>query len=147
MKRDTRLGGLSSEHHRALTLARSLAGRGKVWTQDDAVALGARFDTELEPHFRVEDEVLLPALRRAGATALPERTAEDHAFLRASVKAAVAGDGEAARAFGERLRDHVRFEERELFRACEETLSDDVLEEVARRAPKKRRAGPETKKP
>jgi hemerythrin-like domain-containing protein len=42
----------------------------------------------------------------------------------------------AARAFGERLGDHVRFEERELFPACEATLSDDVLDEVARRVPR-----------
>jgi hypothetical protein len=44
------------------------------------------------------------------------------------------GDLPAARAIGERLRAHVRFEERELFPACEAALSDEVLEEVARRA-------------
>ena len=138
MKRDARLRGLSSDHHHALVLARSLAENKRVWTQDDGADLGRRFAGELEPHFRVEEDLLLPALRRTGAPALVDRTVEDHAFLRSRVEAARSGDGGAARAFAERLRDHVRFEERELFPACEERLPDDVLEEVARRAPQRR---------
>ena len=135
MKRDPRLRGLSSEHHQALVLARSLTGPRGEWTLDDAARLRRRFATELEPHFRVEEELLLPALRRAGAVELVERTEADHAFLRERV-AALADDEADARAFGERLRDHVRFEERELFPACERLLADAVLDEVARRAPK-----------
>ena len=136
MKRDVRLRGLSSEHHNALVLARSVVEREGSWTKDDGAMLGRRFDAELEPHFRVEDELLLPALRRAGASSLAERTAVDHAFLRSHVEAARAGDGGAARAFAERLGDHVRFEERELFPACEQLLPGEALDEVARRAPK-----------
>jgi hemerythrin-like domain-containing protein len=135
MKRDPRLLGLSSQHHWALVLARALAQEPLDWSREKGIAFGARFDAELEPHFLIEDEVLLPALRRAGATILAERTETDHAFLRASMLAARNGEG-AARAFGERLGDHVRFEERELFLACEAAFSDDVLDEVARRAPK-----------
>lgn len=138
MKRDPRFHGLSSEHHQALVLARSLTEEPRAWTPEDGVALGLRFLLELEPHFCVEEEVLIPALRRAGAASLVDRIAEDHAFLRRSVQAARTGDERAARAFGERLRDHVRFEERELFPTCGETLPDEVLDEVARRAPKER---------
>ena len=136
MKRDPRLLGLSSQHHRALVLARALAQEPLDWSREKGLAFGARFDAELEPHFLIEDEVLLPALRRVGATLLAERTEADHAFLRATMVAARNGEGMAARAFGERLGDHVRFEERELFPACEATLSDEVLDEVAARAPK-----------
>lgn len=135
MKRDPRLIGLSSQHHWALVLARSLTQEPLDWSRKDGIAFGACFDAELEPHFLIEDEVLLPALRRAGATLLAERTEADHTFLRATMVVARNGDGMAARAFGERLGDHVRFEERELFQVCEATLSDDVLDEVARRAP------------
>ena len=78
----------------------------------------------------------MPALERAGAEELVERTAEDHALLRGHLVAARAGDGRAALAFAMRLSDHVRFEERELFPACEELLPSEVLDEVARRAPK-----------
>ena len=136
MKRDPRLLGLTSQHHRALVLARALAQEPLDWSREKGIAFGARFDAELEPHFRIEDEVLLPALRRAGPTPLAERTEADHAFPRATLVAARNGEDVAARAFGERLDDHIRFEERELFPACEATLSDAVLDEVARRAPK-----------
>lgn len=136
MKRDPRLRGLSSQHHQALVLARALIQEPLDWSLEHGLAFGERFDVELEPHFRIEDEVLLPALRRAGAVALAERTHIDHAFLRETVLAARRGDRVAARAFGERLGEHVRFEERELFPACEALLSDEVLAEVANRAPK-----------
>jgi hemerythrin-like domain-containing protein len=138
MKRDARLHGLTSDHHHALVLARSLLEHTHAWTQDSAIEIRRRFVSELEPHFRVEEDLLLPALRRTRAAALVERTVEDHAFLRSRVEAAGSGDGRAAHAFAERLRGHIRFEERELFQACEELLPDDVLDEVARRAPHKR---------
>ena len=102
------------------------------------MALGLSFDSEMEPHFRVEEEVLLPALLVVGEVELVARTEQDHAWLRAQLAAARAGDGAAARAFGERLEAHVRFEERELFPACEALLPSQVLDEVGRRAPKNR---------
>jgi hemerythrin-like domain-containing protein len=136
MRRDPRLHGLSSDHHQGLVLARTLARHEGAWTVDDGAALARRFEAELEPHFRVEEEVLLPALRAAGAAELVDRTEADHVVLRAHVVAAARGDGGAARAFGERLHDHIRFEERELFPACEARLAGAVLDEVARRAPK-----------
>ena len=139
MKRDPRLHGLSSEHHHALVLARALKRHDGPWTERDGETLKRRFDTELEPHFCVEEEVLLPALRLAGATTLADRTVEDHEFLRNHVQAARTGDGSAAVAFATRLYDHVRFEERELFPACE-LLADEILDEVMRRSPKKGRA-------
>jgi hypothetical protein len=135
MKRDSRLRGLSSDHHHALVLARDVGAKAGAFGPVDGAALGARIDAELEPHFRVEDEVLLPALQRAGASELVARVADDHAFLRANGAAARLGDGAAARAFAERLVEHVRFEERELFPACEAMLPGDVLERVARRRP------------
>ena len=136
MKRDARLRGLSSEHHQALVIARKLIGTAGAWTEDDGAALLQRFEVELEPHFRVEEQVLLPALRAAGATELAAQTLGDHTFLRAQVRAAAGGNGEAAQMFGERLLAHVRFEERDLFPACEALLAGEVLDEVARRSPK-----------
>ena len=135
MKRDRRLHGLSSEHHDALVLARSLKRHEGRWTNEDGAQLGLRFDTELDPHFRVEEEVLLVALRKAGEDALVERTLQEHRELRALVQAARNGGGDAALEFGLRLHDHVRFEERELFPACE-LLSDAILEEVRRLRPR-----------
>lgn len=138
MKRDLRLHGLSSDHHHALVLGRRLTLHATAWTDADGAALQRQFDGELEPHFRVEEEVLLPALRAAGAGDLVERTLEDHAVLRALVARARQGDFHAARAFGERITAHVRFEENELFPACEQRVPADVLDEASRRAPKGR---------
>jgi hemerythrin-like domain-containing protein len=136
MKRDRRLHGLSSDHHHALVLARALASRVEPWSAADGDALASRFLSELEPHFRIEEEVLLPALRATSAAELAERTLAEHEALRSALEAARAGDLAAARALGHALREHVRMEERELFPACEELLSHDVLDRVGRRAPR-----------
>jgi hemerythrin-like domain-containing protein len=140
MRRDPRLHGLSSDHHHALALAREVRLALASGAADDRLAreVAARFDAELEPHFRVEEQVLLPALRAAGEAALVERTLEDHAFLRE--RAAYAAEGWADRlgSLADRLVRHVRFEEGELFPRCETALDDAVLDEVARLAPKGR---------
>lgn len=135
MKRDRRLQGLSSEHHQALVLARSLEGLVNSGDHgaEAARVLAARFDAELAPHFQIEETLLLPALRAAGEAALVERTEADHAFLRAQAAAAALGRCEGLGAFAERLREHVRFEERELFPRCEELVPGALLDEVARR--------------
>jgi hemerythrin-like domain-containing protein len=138
MKRDRRLQGLSSEHHHALVLARrvgALAASGRA-NAGDAIDVALRFERELEPHFQIEEELLLPALEAAGNSDLVARTLADHSFLRDRAAEARTGRCEGLSAFAERLTSHVRFEERELFPRAEETLDDAVLDAVARRAPK-----------
>jgi hemerythrin-like domain-containing protein len=137
MKRDVRLWGLSSDHHSALALARSLAVRAEKDAPDAAIAvdLVARFSAELEPHFRIEEEALLPALLALGEVGLSRRTADEHAALRHAVAAIASGDLAQILDFAGRLVAHVRFEERELFPCCEQRLSDEVLAEVQRRRP------------
>lgn len=135
MHRHPHLHGLSSDHHDALVLARELERAAEHWTRADGEALAARFARELEPHFAIEESVLLPALRALGRSALVERVLADHARLRADIAAAATGDAFALRSFAAKLTEHVRFEERELFPACERELALEVLEEVARRSP------------
>lgn len=137
MKRDVRLRGLSSEHHQALVLARRLSRRAAAGALDAALALelAERFTAELEPHFRVEEEVLLTALDALGEGALVERTRSDHAYLREAAARAARGELEVIAAFAERLVSHVRFEERELFPVCEARLGAAVLDEVEWRVP------------
>jgi hemerythrin-like domain-containing protein len=134
VKRDPRLHGLTSEHHAGLVLARRVRraceeGRG------DAAAVRRRFDAELEPHFRVEEDLLLPALAEAGEHLLARRTLEDHAALRAHLAAAEAGDPARLGAFAALLEVHIRFEERELFPAAERALRAEQLERVQALAP------------
>jgi hemerythrin-like domain-containing protein len=140
VKRDPRLHGLSNDHHHALVLARTvrdLVASGRA----NAVAareLAATFEREIEPHFRIEEELLLPALRTVGELELVRRTEEDHAFLREVAVTARHGETDRLLRFADRLREHVRFEEAELFPCCEDKLSTPVLDAVARRSPKAR---------
>jgi hypothetical protein len=131
MKRDARLAGLSSDHHQALVLARRVES-GTL----SATEVRARFENELAPHFAVEEEVLLPALRAMGAGALAERTAGEHAGIRDALSRAEAGDAAALAELAALLIAHVRFEERDLFPACEARLAASVLEAVSHRRPR-----------
>ncbi|MCA9580347.1 MAG: hemerythrin domain-containing protein, partial [Myxococcales bacterium] len=128
--------GLSSEHHRALMWARRLSASADEWDPDQDLELARFLDGELWPHFAVEEEVLLPALLAQGEDRVVRKTLDDHRFLFAKADAVKAGHREDAMAFGRRLGQHVRFEERELFPLCEAKLPSGVLDEVFRRAPK-----------
>lgn len=139
MKRDARLVGLSREHHHALVLAVHLNKAVRAATDLDAATreLAQRFGAEIEPHFRVEEEILLPALHALGgaAHALARRAEQDHAWLRAGAARAAAGATGELGAWAERLTAHVRFEERELFEHAQRHLPADVLDALARARP------------
>lgn len=137
MKRDPRLHGLSSEHHDALRLARLVSRACEQGEADQALAAEVEraWQAELAPHFATEEEVLLPELDGAGQASLARRTREDHAALREHLLAAMAGDHARLGDFAELLRGHVRFEERELFPACERLLPAEVLDRVFERHP------------
>lgn len=125
MKRSEALAGLSREHHGALVMAQRIAA-GALSPAD----LRRRFDRELNPHFLAEERFLLPFLERAGASALAERTRREHDEMRRLAAAADQGDIAALESFGIALRDHVRFEERELFVAVESLLDPGLLQEL-----------------
>jgi hemerythrin-like domain-containing protein len=133
MQRDPRLRNLSSDHHRALVLARRALDAPALEPADPALIRQVRqaFADELAPHFHVEEEALLPALAAVGEAALVERTLADHRILRDLV-ARIEQPG-ALTEFADRLKAHVRFEERELFPAAERRLDAATLEAVARR--------------
>jgi hypothetical protein len=134
VKRDPRLHGLTSDHHAALVLARRLA-RACAEGRGDAAEARRRFDDDLAPHFRAEEELLLPPLAAAGEEALVRRTLDEHAALRGHLAAAEAGDAARLAAFAAALDAHVRFEERELFPAAEAKLGPEALARVEAAAP------------
>lgn len=132
MKRHPSLQPLSDDHHRALVLARRLR---RTSTGMDATVLGAlarevrrEFDEDLEPHFRVEERRLLPALEGRGEGRLAAQTLEDHARLRALVHGV--WSEATAQTLGGLLERHVRFEERVLFPEAESVLSEAELASV-----------------
>lgn len=110
MRRDSRLHRLSTEHHHSLVFVRNLR-RGL-----DPRELARVVDEILLPHFLIEERLLLPALARAGRADLAARALDEHSEIR------------LARTDPARLADlleaHIRFEERELFPACEALIAD-----------------------
>ena len=134
-KRDPRLHDLSRDHHHALVLARRARRAAEEGSDADVaacwVAVGQALEAELEPHFEVEEEHLLPALRAIGETELVKRTLDQHSRLR-RLPAAEGAPRDRLLEFGELLRDHVRFEEAEVFATAQKELDAADLAEVAR---------------
>lgn len=126
MKRDPRLQHLSREHHHALTLAkacqRAAAGGDARVLHDTCRRVLHEMESELEPHFVCEEQTWLPLLAYPEAQPLIQRTLSDHRALRALREAVRVPQASALAAFGERLVQHVHFEERELFPALERRL-------------------------
>jgi len=127
MKRTPALQPLSREHHTALTLAKACERAAQSCDEERIAKTCQRvlqaFSDELEPHFQIEEQSLLPLLRSAGNTPLAQRTLEDHQQLRALLDGLRQNNIEALGSFGKLLSVHVRFEERELFPALESLLS------------------------
>lgn len=143
MDRDLRLRGLSSDHHHAIVLVRTIRRQlaSAPAGPELRILLRREFDLELAPHFAIEEEILLPALAKAGESELAERTRAEHATLREHVRAAEGGDSVHLLRFADALETHVRFEERTMFPACEAKLDAATLEAVMSRRPPPSRSG------
>ena len=134
MKRDEALTPLSRDHHQALHQALKLKRADAASAADALRGMVEFFDADGALHFRVEEEVLLPAyVRDGGADPADEaiaRVLTDHVWIRARIGALrEAGAVRVAdvRELGARLDDHVRHEERVLFPAIEAALSAEQL--------------------
>jgi hypothetical protein len=96
----------------------------------------ALWDAEIQPHCRAEEEVLLPDLARrlSEADAVVVFTLGDHLVLRRLVRDLRSATGPsaavAAAAVAGKLAEHVRFEERTLLPALQETLGCGRLAEL-----------------
>lgn len=127
MKRNSALQPLSREHHTALTLAKACERAVRSGSAEQVGAACHRaiqaFTNELEPHFQIEEQSLLPLLKNTETQPLVQRTLADHRQLRALLKDLQQNDANALGGFGKRLSAHVRFEERELFPALESILT------------------------
>ncbi|WP_373509889.1 hemerythrin domain-containing protein [Thiocapsa sp.] len=130
MQRIEPLRRLSSEHHAGLVIARrarELARNAPDAREAAWADLRQRFADELEPHFKLEERGLLPALRAAGEGVLVERTLAEHLRMRAMIDA---GGPEDLAAFAEALAHHIRFEEKELFETAQRVLGTEALERI-----------------
>lgn len=168
MTRHPALQDLSRDHLHALVQARSIRRAIDLDPAElDPVAvlrdLLVFWDDDAALHFREEEEVLLPIVARHTPPSTDEalrRMLDDHAWFRDTIvllrRGFEAGEVHAdlLGAFGRRLSDHVHLEERVIFDAMQERLTDRDLGDLAERSLAFRRAcrtpdriGPQTGTP
>jgi hemerythrin-like domain-containing protein len=154
MKRTPGLRTLSEDHHHGLVQARQLRRATEADEADSVEAAVKGFldfwQKDAAPHFRKEEEVLLPVMARYGGD-LSRRPLvemlEDHARIRGLVMQlsdeAIGGNvrTDTLHEIGELLEAHIRLEERVVFPLIEESLSEANLTELAARL-EVRDAGP-----
>ena len=135
MKRSRALAVLSREHHVALELALRLR-RATAADADElrSSTLGFWRDEGRE-HFRLEEELLLPAFARHVASDDPDivRVLVEHVDIRrriADLEREAHADPTTLSALGKLLHDHVRHEERTLFVRIEAALDAEELRSV-----------------
>ena len=129
MKRSAELTPLSHDHHQALFTAHRLARAEDVTVASDFLAWWRGHGSR---HFRIEEEILLPAWRDAdpGAEiALAIRVLTEHLEIRRAVRLLerVGLSVNELIALGDLMQRHVRFEERELFPLIESRLSEMAI--------------------
>jgi hemerythrin-like domain-containing protein len=131
MKRCPELQDLSREHHTALKLAlhlkRAVASGDEALIEEGCTHTAEIFDRELMPHFREEEQCLLPALEAAGGSAVVARTLIEHRALQRLVRDMEIPDPDVLQRFAELIAEHVRFEEQQLFPAAEDLLGREKL--------------------
>lgn len=140
MKRHKSLYPLSHDHHHALVQARKL----RIASTDSersalpqaATDFMAFWEASLIPHFRQEEEILLPAFSQYTSTDRAEilETLRQHLELRrlfGQLKETISQQETALAASGlqlaEYLEKHVRYEENYLFPAIEEAVPEEEL--------------------
>ena len=136
MKRNPGLVTLSRDHHQALSVAQKLRRATADTAQEARSAFVAYWEEHGRAHFRLEEEILLPAYAAHADPHHPlvARALCDHVAIRARADALAideAPDPATLRDLGEGLADHVRLEERELFGLIEAALPAARLAAVA----------------
>jgi len=145
-KRHHMLISLSHDHHLGLALAVRLQQGGKAlltdgWTHDrgrQALKVAEFHRKELSVHFRLEEEVLFPAILKLvrGCAPLVENLLSQHRQMENTIGVLPMLQGAALETslvdFGGLLERHIRLEERTLFPACEKQLPPDAAREIGK---------------
>jgi hypothetical protein len=136
IKRSRQLKPLSSEHHQALLVAfqlkKGLAGHGdSAGAPKDLpglLSLARRFeDSTFATHIRAEEELLVQHLGPDDTRRLQGEHRELTRLLVAAREGPSADVRHALVTFAQLLERHVRWEERELFPACEAEMGEEAL--------------------
>ena len=131
MKRHPALVPLSRDHHHALVIAQRLRRATAETATETAGAFLSHWDAEEKLHFRLEEELLLPAYAAHGECDHPAitRMLLDHMLIRRdAVRLAGMPSLELLHDLGARLADHVQLEEHEVFPLIEATIPEPDLQ-------------------
>jgi hemerythrin-like domain-containing protein len=133
MLRDRNLVPLSRQHQHALALCVRIDRAMPIADADSSAwqtEIEQIFQGEISIHFAAEELVLFPAARKfAELIPLVEELLADHFALRESFAQAEARTMSAAKlaAFGQRMSNHIRLEERQLFERMQELMNQEEL--------------------
>ena len=137
MKRDEALRELSRDHHQALFRAMRMKRATDADVDEVRQDVLEFWGGHGARHFRVEEEVLLPAFAAGGD---PEddavvRVLVDHVWIRERIGRLAANELELdeLHTLGERLEAHIRHEERILFPMIERALDEGALSSLGER--------------
>jgi iron-sulfur cluster repair protein YtfE (RIC family) len=131
MKRDENLVPLSREHHTGLLFCWKI--RQGLAKEASPALIGdyAQYfwAAHLRPHFRKEEEILLPML--AEDDAHRQRLEHEHRDIEEKVgKLQQEVSHEALESLQKMLYDHIRYEERELFPYLEQKVTEKQLRQI-----------------
>lgn len=130
MKRHPALVSLSRDHHHALVIAFALRHATAPTADEVARSFLAHWEAEERLHFRLEEEVLLPAFAAHGDPSHPAivRVLVDHVLIRRdAARLADTPSLEVLHELGNRLAMHVKHEEHELFPLIERAVPEPDL--------------------
>lgn len=134
MKRIAELRDLSDDHHTGLVLARWCKKSARADFELSAESAWKQVveasSAHLEPHFRIEEQHLLPELESIGEDVLARRVREEHTALRAML-GSESVDRALLERFGLLLESHIRFEEREVFEGTQHRLGQEALAAIS----------------
>lgn len=127
MKRHPALISLSRDHHHTLVLVQQLRHATEGTEQDAAQAFIAHWEAEEKHHFRVEEEILLPAYAEHGDPAHPAitRMLQDHICIRRDADLLTRRPSlPLLHRLASQLADHVKLEEEQVFPLIEATIPE-----------------------
>ena len=135
MKRHPALAPLSRDHHHTLLIAAQLRRATERTAQASANMFLAQWEAEERLHFRMEEELLLPAYAEHGQLDHPAimRMLLDHVAIRGMAARLSCAHTDLLHELGERLSEHVRLEEREVFPLIEAAMPEPELHALGER--------------
>lgn len=131
IKRSAELSPLSREHHEGLLFAWKIRQGLQKGIEPERISKFTKWfwDTDLQYHFEKEENILAPLI--TDRLDLKEQLLSEHNEIKNLLKAAENDSSkETLQKLSDVVNDHIRFEERVLFKYIEETVSKQDLEAI-----------------